>query len=85
MRRQHVQLEAPMSRGSGDVLALGHFGRPVLAFPPVGGRAWDFDDNGLVDAVSELLEGGRVKIYCVDGRETCDGEDRAAYEAALTG
>jgi esterase/lipase superfamily enzyme len=81
MRRQHVQLEAPMSRGSGDVLALGHYGRPVLAFPPAGGRAWEFDDNGMIDAVSDLLEAGRMKVYCVDGRETDDAPTRAAYEA----
>jgi esterase/lipase superfamily enzyme len=81
MRRQHDQLEAPMHRGSGDVLTLGHYGRPVLAFPPAGGRAWDFDDNGMISAVNDLLESGRMKIYCVDGRETEDPKTRAAYEA----
>lgn len=80
MRRHHVQLESPTSRGSGDVLVHGHYGRPVLAFPPAAGRAWDFDDNGMIDAVRDLVEGGRVKIYCVDGRESDDEQPRAAYE-----
>jgi esterase/lipase superfamily enzyme len=70
-----------MARGSGDVLALGHYGRPVLAFPPVGGRAWDFDDNGMTDAISTLLEAGGAKIYCIDGRDSGDVGSRAAYDA----
>lgn len=59
----------------------GHYGRPIVVLPPTGGRAWDFDDNGLIDAVSDLAEGGRAKIYCVDGRDNDDVQSRAAYEA----
>lgn len=81
MRRHHVQLESPSARGSGDVLVHGHYGRPVLAFPPAGGRAWDFDDNGMIDAISDLVQGGRLKVYCVDGLDSSDAADRGAYDA----
>jgi esterase/lipase superfamily enzyme len=30
------------------------------------GRAWDFENNGMVDAVADLVDAGRVKLYCVD-------------------
>ena len=76
-----MQLEAPFARGSGDVLVHGHYGRAILAFPPTAGRAWDFDDSGMVDAVLDLVEGGRAKFYCVDGLDTDDAASRAAYEA----
>ncbi|MEO6714314.1 MAG: hypothetical protein ABIM89_12905 [Mycobacteriales bacterium] len=81
MRRHHVQLEAPSARGTGDVLVHGHYGRPVLAFPPVGGRAWEFDDNGMLAAVGDLVQGGRLKVYSVDGLDSTDAADRGAYEA----
>ena len=86
MRRHHVQLESPFRRGSGDVLVHGHYGRPVLALPPAGSRAWDFDDHALIESVTDLLEGGRAKIYCVDGRdldETDERGARATYESWL--
>jgi esterase/lipase superfamily enzyme len=51
---------------AGSVVAYGHYGRPVLAFPAERGRAWDWQDQGMIDAVGGLLEAGRMKLYCVD-------------------
>ena len=66
MRRDHVSLWSADLEASGDVIAYGHFGRPVVVFPSEGGRAWDYENNGMVDAVAPLLESGRVKLYCID-------------------
>jgi esterase/lipase superfamily enzyme len=76
----------------GSVVAYGHWGRPVLAFPSEGGGAWDFERHGMVGAIGHLLEAGRAKLYCVDSHDaaswsnrTLSVEDRArvhgAYEA----
>jgi esterase/lipase superfamily enzyme len=48
------------------VAGYGHWGRPVLAFPAERGDAGEFERRGMVGAVSDLLEAGRVKLYCVD-------------------
>jgi esterase/lipase superfamily enzyme len=48
------------------VAAYGHWGRPVLVFPTEGGDAGEFERRGMVAAVGDLVEGGRVKLYCVD-------------------
>jgi esterase/lipase superfamily enzyme len=60
VNRRHVSL------GGGNLLAYGHVGRPVLAFPSEQGLCNQYEDFGMVGAVSELLESGRVKLYCVD-------------------
>jgi esterase/lipase superfamily enzyme len=60
------ELYSPAIGASGTVISYGHYGRPVLAFPAERGRAWDWQDQGMVDAVGGLLEAGRVKLYCVD-------------------
>jgi esterase/lipase superfamily enzyme len=52
--------------GRGRVVAFGHYGRPVLAFPAEAGSAWEWHDHGMVDAVGGLLGEGRCKLYCVD-------------------
>jgi esterase/lipase superfamily enzyme len=63
---------APMRReasdigGGGSVISYGHWGRPVLVFPSEQGRAFDYENNGMVDAVADLIDAGRVKLYCVD-------------------
>jgi esterase/lipase superfamily enzyme len=57
---RHVTLDG------GNVLAYGHWGRPVLAFPSEQGPCWQYEERGMVDAVGWLLEAGRIKLYCVD-------------------
>jgi esterase/lipase superfamily enzyme len=51
------------------LIAYGHWGRPVLVFPSELGRRWDWEDTGMVGAVTPLIDGGRVKLYCVDGAD----------------
>ncbi|MGO8957469.1 MAG: esterase family protein [Streptosporangiaceae bacterium] len=66
MRREVVQLWSDAIGADGTVVRYGHWGRPVLAFPAEQGGAWDFEDHGMIRAISGLLEAGRLKIYCVD-------------------
>ena len=57
------------------VLVLGHHGRPVLVFPSQEGRRYDWEERGMVDAVSGLIEAGRVKLYCVDSWDSATWHD----------
>jgi esterase/lipase superfamily enzyme len=59
-------LHSPAIGTAGEVIRYGHWGRPVLVFPSEQGRAADFASNGMVDAVADLIDGSRVKLYCVD-------------------
>ncbi len=45
----------------------GHFGRPVLIFPTAGGDCEEIERLGLIGALAELIERGRMKAYSVDG------------------
>ena len=58
MLRRRIEVDG------GDVQAYGSYGRPLLAFPSENGEANDWEDRGMVDAVGDLIEGGRVKLYC---------------------
>ena len=63
------QFELPLGSGIDrgmTIVQYGHDGRPVLVFPSEAGRAWDFENNGMLDAISNLINDGRVKLYCVD-------------------
>ena len=86
----------PASTGAGTLIRYGHWGRPVLVFPSEQGRAWDYESNGMVDAVRRLIDEGRVKLYCVDSFDDVTWSDRwlpleerarrhGAYDAWITG
>jgi esterase/lipase superfamily enzyme len=62
---------------AGKLVAYGHWGRPVLAFPAESGGAWDYQGNGMVDAVGGLLEAGRAKLYCVDAFDADSWSNRS--------
>ena len=66
MNRRVELLHSPAVGAAGTVIAYGHWGRPVLVFPAEAGRAHDFESWGMVDAVADLIDAGRVKLYCVD-------------------
>lgn len=69
VRRDVVNLDG------GNVVAYGSWGRPLLVFPSQEGNAFDYEERGMVDAVSWLVEEGRVKLYTVDSYDSaswCD-------------
>jgi esterase/lipase superfamily enzyme len=95
MRRHSVDLWSPAIGAAGSVLSFGHWGRPVLVFPSEAGRASDFESNGMVGVVADLVEAGRVKLYCVDSFDTQSWSDASipleerarrhgAYESWIT-
>jgi esterase/lipase superfamily enzyme len=80
----------------GRVVVHGHWGRPLLAFPSEQGNAHDIESNGIVGAVRALIDGGRLKLYCVDSHDAASWsaehlqlEERAReherYEAWILG
>ena len=46
---------------------FGDAGKICLAFPPQGGRFWDFENFGMVDTVKPWVEAGRLQVVLVDG------------------
>ncbi len=65
MNREVASLWSDALGAAGTVVRYGHWGRPVLVFPSEQGSAFDFENNGMLGAVGDLVEAGRVKIYCV--------------------
>ena len=75
MERIQVELDVPGHDRRGTVIRYGHFGRPVVVFPSERGRAWDYENNGMVEAVRFLVDEGRVKLYCVDSFDDLSWSD----------
>ena len=44
----------------------GHYGAPLLVFPTSGGDEWEYERQGMVEALGPHIDAGRVKLFCVD-------------------
>lgn len=45
---------------------IGHFGRPLLVFPSASGMAHEWEAHGMLGALQDLIDGGRIKLYCTE-------------------
>ena len=57
----------------------GTAGVPVLALPARGGRVYDWENNGMPDAIAQLLNEGKVQLFCAD---SIDAESLLAGDTA---
>lgn len=64
MHRRYETIYSQALERDVQILTFGHFGAPVIAFPSGGGQFHDFEDNGMVDAIAHLIDGGKIKLYC---------------------
>ena len=54
-----------------ELLIFGHGGRAILFFPPRLGRFYDYENWGIVAALSDRICRGELQLFCVD---SVDGE-----------
>ncbi len=66
MNREYHEWQSERLGRAMEVLVFGHAGLPVLVFPTSGGRFFDMEDRGLVAALNDRIEGGRMQLVCVD-------------------
>jgi len=50
-----------------EMLIFGHAGAKVLVFPTRCARFFEYEDSGLVNALTPKIEAGQLQLFCVDG------------------
>ena len=48
------------------VVVYGHYGMPLVGFPTSAGDEWELENQGLIGALSPLIDAGRVKFFSVN-------------------
>src|SRR3954453_23053782 len=48
------------------VVVLGHWGPPMIMFPTSGGDEEEYERQGLIGAIGEVIDGGKGKAFCVN-------------------
>jgi esterase/lipase superfamily enzyme len=67
-----------------ELLVFGHAGAKVLVFPTREGRFYDYENWGLVNALRRSIEGGCIRLFCVDGIDSESLYCRSAPPSART-
>ncbi len=45
---------------------FGHYGQPLLVLPSAAGIAHEWQYNGVIEALRDLIEDGALKLYCTE-------------------
>jgi esterase/lipase superfamily enzyme len=78
MQRDYVKEYSPSLGHEMEILHFGHAGRPLLVFPTSMGRFYQWEDFGMVGALTDMIEAGRYQLVCVD---SVDGESWYANDS----
>jgi esterase/lipase superfamily enzyme len=57
----------------------GHYGAPLIVFPTSGGDHREYASQGMIDTLAGFIDGGRVKLYCVDTVNNQSWYDKQAH------
>ena len=61
------------------IQVYGHYGLPLVVFPTSGGDENEYEGQGMIDALAHHIDGGRVKIYCVNSMNNESWYDKQAH------
>ncbi len=76
MKKQYYKEYSECLNRDMEFNVYGHAGTPMLVFPSQDGRFYDFENQGMVDTVKDLIEAGRLQLFCCDSmdKESWSGE-----------
>jgi len=66
MRREHHRWYSDRLGREFGVVVHGHWGPPMILFPTSGGDEEEYERQGLIAAIGEFIDAGRVKAFCVN-------------------
>lgn len=66
MNREYHCWHSPSLRRNMELLVFGHAGARMLVFPTANGRFHEWEDCGMIGALSDHITNGWVQLYCVD-------------------
>jgi esterase/lipase superfamily enzyme len=64
-RERHGWYSAGLGRQM-DILVYGSYGYPLVVFPTSMGNEWEYEDREMIAAIADIIDAGRVKVFCVN-------------------
>lgn len=67
MIREYLRWHSPALKRDMEMLVFGDAGTKVLLFPTRDGRFYEYEDIGIVKALSERISSGHLQLFCLEG------------------
>jgi esterase/lipase superfamily enzyme len=81
MRQEHHHWYSHRVGKEMGIRVHGHYGAPVLVFPTSGGDEWEYENQGMVEALGSHIDAGKVKLFCVNSVNNQSWYDKGAHPA----
>jgi esterase/lipase superfamily enzyme len=70
MNERYIRWYTPHMSRDFEMLVFGNGGGlPLILFPTSFGRYYQNRDFGVIDAVAQFIESGRITVYCPDSAD----------------
>jgi esterase/lipase superfamily enzyme len=79
VNQEHHQWYSGRAGRDMGIRVHGHYGQPILVFPTSGGDEWEYERQGMVEALAGPIEAGKVKLFCVDTVNNESWYDKGAH------
>ena len=66
MKREYHRWHSPRLGIELGVVVYGHWGPPLVGFPTSAGDEWELEGQGLIPALADFIDGGKVKVFTVN-------------------
>jgi esterase/lipase superfamily enzyme len=66
MKREYRRWHSPRLGVEMGVVVYGHWGPPLMGFPTSAGDEWELEGQGMVGALADFIDAGRVKLFTVN-------------------
>ena len=81
MNREYHKWHSPSLGRDMELLICGHGGAPMLVFPTSMGRFHEYEDRGMINAVSWAYDQGRIQAFCPDSVDSESWYNKSAHPA----
>ena len=79
MRTEYQHWYSGRTRREMGIVMYGHWGPPLLVFPTSGGDEWEMDRQGMIAALSDFVDAGRVKVFCINTNSSDSFYNKGAH------
>lgn len=66
MKKEYIQHYSNCLNKEMHMMVYGHAGVPVLGFPTQNSMCHNYEDFGMVNAMSDMIEAGKIQLFTVD-------------------